>query len=53
MTGSSNYTTCMFQTMYGLVDDSYLSTSMSLVMSLMVSFCDVFFPRDVLDDVLD
>ena len=30
-----------------------LSTWLSLVMSLMVSFCAVLFPRDVLDEILD
>ena len=30
-----------------------LFTWLSLVMSLMVSFCAVFFPRDVLDQVCD
>ena len=30
-----------------------LFTWLSLVMSLMVSFCAVFFPRDVLDEIWD
>ena len=30
-----------------------LLTWLSLVMSLMVSFCAVFFPRDILDEILD
>ena len=30
-----------------------LSTWLSLVMSFMVSLCTVFFPRDVLYDILD
>ena len=30
-----------------------LSTWLSLVMSLMVSFCAALFPRDVLDEILD
>ena len=30
-----------------------LFTWLSLVMSMMVSFCAVFFPRDVLDEILD
>ena len=30
-----------------------LFTWLSLVMSMMVSFCAVFFPRDVLDEIQD
>ena len=30
-----------------------LFTWLSLVMSLMLSFCTVFFPRDVLDEIWD
>ena len=30
-----------------------LLTKLSLVMSLMVSFCAVLFPRDVLDEIWD
>ena len=30
-----------------------LFTWLSLVMSLMMSFCAVFFPRDVLDEISD
>ena len=30
-----------------------LFTRLSLLMSLMVSFCAVFFPRDVLDEIRD
>ena len=30
-----------------------LFTWLSLLMSLMVSFCAVFFPRDVLDEIRD
>ena len=35
--------------MYGKL----LFTWLSLVMSMMVSFCTVFFPRDVLDEIWD
>ena len=30
-----------------------LSTWLSLVMSLMMSFCVIFFPRDILDEIWD
>ena len=33
--------------------EKLLITQLSLVMSLMVSFCAIFFPRDVLDEKLD
>ena len=32
---------------------NYLFTWLSLVMSLMASFCAVLFPRDVLDEIWD
>ena len=33
--------------------EKWLFTWLSLVMSLMASFCAVFFPRDVLDEIWD